>query len=159
MSNITYKSVFSLLWDIIFQNGTSWILGLLLATIFYFALFGALWLFDKHSIMKAPKKKYFFVGISLLFAVFFGLVFIFCGMMTSVTRHLNRQVEDMRIAAIGRESRGLIAGVLSAGPITTTNKMPSTNAISTLQGMPTSQINRTMESGVDAALCKCFLET
>ena len=149
MPDITLKSAFTWIFSGIIQNGAIWILGLVFAAVFWLGLFGSLWLFDRHHVMKAPKKKYFFVGISLIVGIVFGVTLIFCGMMTSVARHLNRQVEDMRTAAVGRENRGLIAGILCIAKI---NSLEDTNVVynePTSQGLYSSPQNKTIETGSD----------
>jgi hypothetical protein len=113
---------------------------------------------DQHHRMKPPKRKVFAAGCA--FMVFMALWMClasashFIGMMMSVTKHFNQQVEDMRTAAIGRENRGLSAGVIGITPIknvTSTNPNPNIN-FTTLQGVVDSVQKKTIESGTEFAV-------
>jgi hypothetical protein len=133
------------------QNWGLEVLAVIIGVLFYCGLWFSLFLFGRHDVTTAPKKKHFFIGISFLVTVFFGLVLILDSMMSSVARHLNQQVEDMRIAAVGRENRGLYGDIVLAGPGASNNnpKYAPTNYTATLQGMPSSPLNSTLQSGVD----------
>jgi hypothetical protein len=74
---------------------------------------------------------------------------IICSMMTSATRHLNQQVEDMRIAAVGRENRGVEAGVFFAGKSVSVFMTNVDFSTATSQGMSLTPENKTMQSGAD----------
>lgn len=106
---------------------------------------------DQHHRMKPPKRKIFVAGCAFICIVALWTVLAlashFVNFMTAVTGHLNQQIEDMRTAAISRENRGLIAGVLVATPAVSTNGVLTTNSTITLQSISSSPENRTVEPG------------
>src|ERR1039458_7334919 len=122
ISNTTISEAAKWIFGGFAQNGVLWFLALIGGIAFTCLAGGGLWVIDKHNAMNPKKKKYFFGGVAILSTLFIGATMIICSMMTSVTRHLNQQVEDMRIAAVGRENRGLSTEIILAGPIISVNQ-------------------------------------
>jgi hypothetical protein len=150
ISNITVSDAAKWIFGGFAQNWIIWLLSLICGFAFAWVVFGALWVWGKHNIMDAKKKKYFYGGIALVSTLFIGATMILCSMMTSVARHLNQQVEDMRTAAVGRENRGIEAGVFLAAntptPIYITNADWSS---ATSQGMSLTPENKITQSGAN----------
>lgn len=150
MQNITLSSAIKWILGGFAQNWVIWIIALIFGIAIAAIAFGALWIFDKHNAMNPKKRKYFFIGISLLSALFIGTAAIICGVLTSVTNHFDQQTEDMRTAAIGRENRGIQAGILNISKIVILSNTNGTDfSQATSQGIPNSLENRTIETGAD----------
>lgn len=150
MSNITIKSAIEWFFGGLFQNSILWLFYLVFGIAFSAVVFGALWVFDKHNAMNPKKKKYFFIGLSLLATLFIGTAFTLCAFMSSAAKHFDQQTEDMRMAAIGRENRGITAGVIACSKSVQEISTNYDASLVTGSGISSAPANRTMQSGAEA---------
>lgn len=153
MQNITLRQAVDWFFSSLAQNTFMWFASFCFGLLVAFIVGGLLWCIDRHAIMKPEKRKYFYGGLVFISMLCFAMVLFLCDMMTSVTKHLNAQIEDIRTSATQRENRGLEVGLFSTGLVKPT--APATNydvADLTEQSMPLSPQNRSMQSGVDVAV-------
>jgi hypothetical protein len=128
----------------ILQN---WMLGfwsfLIIAAVIV-TFWGLLYLFNQHHRMKPPRARIVIAGCG-----FIGIIFLW--FFLTVLAHFSAELRDMHNASVGRENRGILAGILCAAK--SIPQPPPTNydiSSVTSAGMSLSAENKTYGSGADA---------